>query len=335
MKLESIHRLLYLDALSIPEAMATPYKEIQIIAWALFGLLFVFALIRQTAFTATSKQGANFGKTIKTALFISIGLALYQHIFLKIVALADAIGMSLCEVSKIHKLISFISKESYTYVEVAAGGGRLGKAIGTINALANLVNPKILILGFLSVAVSIAEVAFLAVRYALLSVLYVFGPLAFVGYVFEPTKIILKGWFVGMLQVSFWIVFLRILESVMVAFNIESLVHSGQLGDIISWTIVCTVFLGLIILTPMITGKILSGQNLGEVGSLAVAAATVIPAKYAAATHIAATFAKQTPGAFKSVGKGVGSKIISTGTNAGKKIKSGYKNIQNKLKPRR
>ena len=161
------------DVLNIPEAMELSFATIKAIAWILFSLLFVLAIIRQTVKTSYSDEKTNFSKIIITALLISIGLGWYRHIFMKIVALCEAIGMCLCDTGKIHKLISFVFEESQAYVEGTVGGS-VGKTLGMMNYIGNFFRPKVLILGFLSVCVSIVEPVLLTVRYALLCVLYAF-----------------------------------------------------------------------------------------------------------------------------------------------------------------
>lgn len=270
------------DVLSIPEAVQLPYMIIKSIAYILFPILFVLHVLQwivSSAQTSSSDGISNWYRTIFRAILIFIALAWYRHIFMKIVALSEVIAMSLIDTGKVSELIIFLTKQSESYVEGAIGG-TTGKVLGTIAGIANAFKPKVFLLGFLATAVAIAEPVLLTIRYALLSILYVFGPIAIVGNMFKYTKIILKGWFNNLIQISFWIVILRILESVMLSLQIQSLAQRGSFSDILAWIIICTIFLGLIIMTPILTAKIFSGDNLGEVGSMAAAAATIVTTKY-------------------------------------------------------
>lgn len=290
------------DVLNIPAAVSLPFAVVKSIAYILLPILFVLHVLQWTIYASqTNAQpsgGSNWYRTIFRVMLIFVALAWYRHIFMKIVALSETIAMTLAQYSDISELIMLITKQSESYVENAIGG-TTGKVLGSIAGIANILRPKVFMLAFLATAVSIAEPILLTIRYVLLSILYVFGPLAIVGNMFRYTKVLLRGWFTNLLQISFWIVMLRILEAVMLTLQIESLAKQGHFTDIIAWTIICTIFLGLIILTPIITAKILSGENLGEVGSIAVAAVTAITSKYAAPVVKVAKGIKNTGAAVK------------------------------------
>jgi hypothetical protein len=133
--------------------------------------------------------------------------------------------------------------------------------------------------------VLIAEDVFLLLRYALLCILYVLSPLAFVFAVYKPTRKMLGGWFSNVFIISFWIVTMRIVESIIISLNID-FAKAGS-GDIIPITVLNVFFIIMIILVPVISSKIFSNEHLGTVGSLALGAATAIGANISKASSTA------------------------------------------------
>ncbi|MDD5688534.1 MAG: hypothetical protein PHE88_11965 [Elusimicrobia bacterium] len=277
----------YCEVLSIPEAVMPAYLCIKTIAYILFPLMFALHVLDKLTGAIHSPGGdneINWYKTIFRAILVFVALAWYRHIFMKILALCEAIGMSLCDMSKFSSLIDFITTQSYSYIKGTVGDSATGKVLGGINATLAILQPKILILSILYILVGIIESIFLSVRYLLLAILYVFGPFAIVLNLFRYTKVILKGWLVAVFQISAWIIILRILQATMVSLQIENWAYQqGQtMKDMLPWITVCLIYVALVVLVPMITAKIISGENLGEIGSLAIGAATMLVTRYSA-----------------------------------------------------
>ena len=72
---------------------------------------------------------------------------------------------------------------------------------------------------------SIAEMIFNLFRYALLSCLYVIGPIAFALAVFPLTRKMVKGWFINVFQIAFWIITLRILQAAMLLLGFNTIIE--------------------------------------------------------------------------------------------------------------
>jgi hypothetical protein len=183
--------------------------------------------------------------------------------------------MSVADNKQIYDLINFIADQSFSYVDAATGGGLVGKTVASLGTITALLSPKILVMGILTVLFKIVEPTLLFIRYALLSFLYIFGPLAFVSAIFPPTRRMLKGWFINLFQISFWIVTLRILELILVSLQLQDFVAKGYLLDVFPWAVICFTFVVFIVATPFITAKVLSGENLGATASMIVGAVAV------------------------------------------------------------
>lgn len=328
------------DVLSITDVFKLPYDMIKGISFALFPFLFAAAVL-DLNIKAAAGQEADYKKLIKTVILVLCGLILYNHIFEKIIAICEVIAMSITDNVSIAKAIEFIGAESYAQVDARTGGGVLGKSVAAYNAISNLLTPKVFVLGFLSSVSMALEPIFLLVRYAFLGVLYLVGPLAFIGAIFGPTKSMLKGWFTSLFQISFWIITLRILETIIVSLELESWAQNGTIIDIIPWIAITATLIIFIVLTPIITSKILSGENLGAVASTMLAAGTLIAGHSgAAAAFVRSGKLGQMGQAIKNSSTGqAAASVVSGATNVVKsrfkKSSSDKSNTNSKEKPRR
>lgn len=274
----------YFDVMSIPDAMADPYAAMFALAWILLPGVFMLATVAsQAGGLATPDGNINWKGFFVNLIFCVVGLTLSKFIFLKIVALSEVIA-SLTISSD--ELLSFTAGLITKNQDLAFSGG-IVSFFKSIN--------KMWVLGVTGSVIMMAEICFLFLRYALLSILYVISPLCFILAIFKPTRSALKGWFSNVFQISFWIVFLRISERVILSLNLN--LAAKEVG-ILETSLINVFYIGVIILTPVITSKILSGEHLGTVGSLAMAAGTATLSKMGkAGSHIGAGAKKAKSGA--------------------------------------
>jgi len=252
---------IYFDVLAIPDSMYTYTTIMKGISYALIPLLFICGIVMEQAKILRDEK-PEFLKLILTTFFTVLALYYaYDWLFLKIVAICEAVGMSLFSVDDWSKLDKML--------DMANSGGEI--SVMKLN-MAHLIS-SIFVFG-----ATIAESVFELIRYSLLSFLYVVGPLAFVFGIFPHTRSMLKGWFINVFQISFWIITLRALEATMLSLKVETAVANGANNDAI-W-ILSGMFVVLVILTPIITSKIVSSGNIVCVVSLAMAMATSFVTKY-------------------------------------------------------
>ena len=122
-----------------------------------------------------------------------------------------------------------------------------------------------------------------------LSLLYAFGPLALACAVNEKTLQVTRGWLVNTFQVAFWSFFLRLAVRVWLTLApMSGSTGAGMADDYIGILTVNVTFLILILGTPILTARLLSGENIAAFGEAAMGAVqtVVVARKLGAATFL-------------------------------------------------
>jgi len=248
------------EVMSIPDTMLTYTTITKAVAFALIPVLFIAGIVIEQAKVIKGEK-PEYLKLIFNTLAITIALTgLYTWLFMKIIAICEAAAMSIFDYGDWYEFKSLLSSVKQDK----------GVSLFSIKIM-ELISSSFII--FATVAESVFEIT----RYSMLCVMYVVGPLAFVAGIFPATRSMLKGWFVNVFQISFWIVTLRILEATMLSLKLENQISGGEPLSLI---MVTALFMALIAMTPLITAKLLSGNNLGVIGSTAMTIAGATAIKY-------------------------------------------------------
>lgn len=251
------------NTLDIPEQMRTYTVVVTGFAWALAPFLFVSQVIAEQT-KIIKDERPEFAKVIVNTVIVAFTTYfLYRWIFMKIVVICEAIAIGIFNENDWSEFVKNIA---------SSPSGQL--------SLTNL-NVTTALTAFFSAAIEIIETVFLKVRYILLCLLYVTGPLFFVFGINGSTRSFMKNWFVNLIQVSFWVVVFKIMQGTLMIVNISS-------GDpsIADPLINGVIIVACSIMVPSITAAFLSSANLGLVGSAVTAAATGIAMKYGGGTAL-------------------------------------------------
>ena len=259
----SISELAFLDPLTIPDTLGGYTSIMKIIAYAVFTGLFIMALLNEQV--KGINEEPEYGKVIKRAVLVMCGMALYRLLFMKIVALNQIIGMSLCSMEDYSKFQAMLA----AFGTKASSGTFVTMGVNNFFA------------GMFTLAAILGESIFGIIRYFFLAILYIIGPLAIVSAMLPATAGIMKGWFKKVLQVSFWIVIIRATEAIMLSLRMEqALTGSSSSMD---FMIVSGVLVVMIFLTPTLSEAVLSDGNIGAVLGAGMAFATIWSARAAMA----------------------------------------------------
>ena len=277
------------DVLAIPDNMQT-YEVIMMgISVAVFAFLFTLSILTENV-NAVSGEKPNYRKLIWRAILIICSLAIYRHIFIKTVAICEAIAMSLFSLEDFYAFKTLLASQ-YDKIPTTV----LTTSIQ--NIIASL---------FVYIAITIESVLQLF-RYMLLSALYIIGPLALTMNLWKPTSSITRGWFLTLLQLSFWIITLRVLEATMLSLNVTSIISNGGTAE---YVLMSALVITLVAMTPSITASLITGSHISMVGGIAMASFAAVSTKWGGhAANISKLIGKSTmsSGGSKTGGSGGGS----------------------------
>jgi hypothetical protein len=277
----------FVDPLSMPQTTLGVYAGVaKSIAYILFGGFFTFAIITKQIKLIAGKD-VDLKETLWKAGLIMVGLVLYNYIFLKIIAMNEVISMSLIDLEDFGKFTTVL-KNQLTDSSISLINFNVGNAIATM---------------FLFIS-TIAEEILLHLRYVILAILYIIGPLALVAGILPSTVALTKGWFKTLLQVSFWIIILRIIQTTMLSINIEQAL--GGNSSFLEYGFVAVLLTIMTFMVPIISEKLLSGANMGMMAGVAMGAMAGIGGKLMSTSGGKAVTGKitdtllKTPGAAKA-----------------------------------
>jgi hypothetical protein len=262
------------DVMDIPKTMDNYLGVVWIVANPITLLIFAAAIANELHNAAEGQQ-PDYRGVIWTTVLVVFANLIYRVWFMKIVSLCEHIGMSILTYQDWVTLKTIMSQKQ--------------QEIGVVGLFSIDVSGLLLDIA-LTIAI-ITEEVFNLVRFMFLSVLYLIGPIVVASAIYKPIRLLFKGWILSVVQVSFWIVVLRIFQAAILSFNVSQLISDGNLAVT---TIVTLTFILACFLAPAFTSKLFSGQNIGLLGSTVIAGMSFITTKIATAKWIPTADGKKT-----------------------------------------
>lgn len=110
-----------------------------------------------------------------------------------------------------------------------------------------------------------------------LSLLWAFGPIAIVCGISEQTASVTRGWIANSFQVAFWSFFLRLVVRVWLTLNpMAGAIGAGLANDFLGILTVNVSFLIMVLGTPILAARLLSGESIASFGEAALGAVEAI-----------------------------------------------------------
>ncbi|MDE1976886.1 MAG: hypothetical protein KGL04_04480 [Elusimicrobia bacterium] len=125
----------------------------------------------------------------------------------------------------------------------------------------------------------VAKEAVVMIQACLLSVLFAFGPIAVVCGLGDKTRGVLRGWIVNTIQVGLWSFFLRLAVRVWLTLAPQTLNAGGVADDFLGIFTVNVCFLLMVLGTPILASRLISGEGLAIFGEAALAAVEAVMVK--------------------------------------------------------
>jgi len=268
---------LLLDITQIPTQLSGLAAVSKTLAVAGLGFLIPFTILEMNVRSLQSKEFPSYSGLMTRVLVASMCLIGYKGLFGFILKLSQVMSFAILSEDQWGNFLAQSLKGSdSTYPTLMI----LIKNVASIQGM---------LLFLSSLLTMIVREVVVMLQACFLSLLYAFGPLALACAVNEKTLQVTRGWLVNTFQVAFWSFFLRLTVRVWLTLApMSGATGAGMADDYIGVLTVNVTFLILILGTPILTARLLSGENISAFGEAAMGAVStvMVARKMGAATFI-------------------------------------------------
>jgi hypothetical protein len=280
-------QFLFTNALQIPNLFASPYETTIRIAFVLFSLMLVVAILHEN-FQAVRGQSDYAGLFVRVMLVVGL-LVLYERFFTWIVYGMDLLAKAILPEEEFNEVIRAVFREI---------GEK--KDFGVLKFFS-----VITVLNFITYSVALALLGVITwLRFVFLALLFVVGPILIAIGGYRTTSQGLGFWLRSTIAVSSWTVVLSVLMKVISTMNITSIYLPRETNSAAVFA-ANILFILLFISVPLIAHQITSGGTLSGLGSAVLGIGTAFVTR----TIIANAFRRPGgwPGTVTTQGGGGGS----------------------------
>ena len=256
---------LLLDITQIPSKLAGLAAVSKTLAVAGLGFLIPFTILEMNVRSLQRKEFPSYSGLMTRVLVASMCLIAYKGLFGFILKLSQVMSFAVLSEQQWGDFLAQSLKGSdSTYPTLMI-------------LLKNVASIQGLLLFLSSLLTMIVREVVVMLQACFLSLLYAFGPLALACAVNERTLQVTRGWLVNTFQVAFWSFFLRLAVRVWLTLApMSGSTGAGMADDYIGVLTVNVTFLILILGTPILTARLLSGENLAAFGEAAMGAVQTV-----------------------------------------------------------
>jgi hypothetical protein len=254
-----------LDITQIPSQLGGLAGLTSAIAVAFLAFLIPVTILELNVSGLQAKEYPDYSGLFMRVLVAVTALLGYRSLFGFILNVAQTMGFAV------------LSEDQWGSFLVQSFHG-VGTGVPTLNILMHPVSSFQEILLFLSslIAVTSRDVIIM-LQGCFLSLLFAFGPIAIVFSINKRTAQMAQGWLTNTVQVAFWSFFLRLVVRVWLTLNpMATTSGTGAANDYLGILTVNISFLTMVLGTPMLTARLLSGDNIAMFGEAALGAVQTI-----------------------------------------------------------
>lgn len=268
---------LLLDITLIPTKLAGLATVSKTLAVAALGFLIPFTILEMNVRSLQRKEFPSYSGLMTRVLVACMCLIAYKGLFGFILKLSQVMSFAILSEDQWGNFLAQSLKGSdSTYPTLMI-------------LLKNVASIQGLLLFLSSLLTMVVREVVVMLQVCFLSLLYAFGPLALACAVNEKTLQVTRGWITNTFQVAFWSFFLRLAVRVWLTLApMSGSTGAGMADDYVGVLTVNVTFLILILGTPMLTARLLSGENIASMGEAAMGAVStvMVARKMGAATSI-------------------------------------------------
>jgi hypothetical protein len=250
---------LLLDISVIPDRLSGIHSITQAMAYAMLAFLIPFTIVEMNVRSFQAKEMPSYSGLFTRVFTVIVCLFCYKRLF----------GFIL----KVSQVMSFaiLSEQQWgNFLSTALKGS--DSSFPTLSILFHSVTSIQQVVLFLSslVAVTVRDVVVM-LQGCFLSLLFAFGPIAIVLAINQKSSQVARGWLANSFQVAFWSFFLRLVVRVWLALGpIAANSGHGAADDYLGMLTVNVTFTLMVLGTPIVAARLLSGENLAAFGAAAL-----------------------------------------------------------------
>lgn len=254
-----------LDITQIPLKLAGLAAVSKMLAVAGLGFLIPFTIVEMNVRALQRKEFPSYSGLMVRVMAAVICLISYQALFGFVLKLSQTMSFAILSENDWGNFLTESLKGSdSTYPTLAI----LFKNVASIQGM---------LLFLSSLLTMIVHEVVVMLQACFLSLLYAFGPLALACAVNEKTLQVTRGWFTNTFQVAFWSFFLRLTVRVWLTLApMSGATGAGFADDYAGILTVNLTFLILILGTPMLTARLMSGENITAFAEAAMGAVSTV-----------------------------------------------------------
>ncbi len=256
---------IFTDALQIPSLFSELYVSAQHIAFLLVLPMLVIAILHENIVQMEVKSNYT-GLFVRVLMIIGL-LIIYDRFFTLVTYGTDLLGKTIMPEGEFEAVLDTIFKEV-----------KENKDFGVFNLLKGALINGVTYITYIMTLVAYTVLIWL--RFMLLSLLYVAGPILIAFGIYRQTASALGAWFRSLFQVSSWVVTLSLLVRISSYMNLTSIYNIDNVNAI-SVITANVLFVMLFIFTPAITSSLISDGNIGTIGSTMIGITTATTLKLA------------------------------------------------------
>ncbi len=251
---------LFTDVLQIPTLFEGLHASVQQIAFLLVLPILIMAVLHENLIQMEG-EGNYAGLFVRVLVVLGL-LILYKSFFIMITHGMDLLSKTIMPDQEFNHVVKTI------FTEI-----QKNKDFGVFNffkaALINTISYSTYLLTY------IAYTILIWLRFMLLSVLYVAGPILIVFGIFPKTAGALHSWLKSLIQISAWIVTLSLLVRTASYMDLMS-IYSLDNVNTVSIVTANVLFVLLFVFTPAITSALISEGSIGNIGSTMIGIGTSV-----------------------------------------------------------
>jgi hypothetical protein len=253
---------IFVNPLQIPSLFETPYHIMLRIGLLLFSTFFVVAILHENL-QALKNNSDYTGFFVRTLLVIGL-LILYDRLFVWVVYGMDLASDAILPHQEFQQVADAFLNQPFNWKHPWKFASDF--TVTLVNYITYLF--AAMILG-----------ALLYVRFALLALLYVIGPMVAGIGIYKGTSQGLSAWTRSLVAVSSWKLLLAVLMKVVSTMNLVG-VYAGERTNLLSVLVANTTFIVLFVMVPVVANQFISGGSLSSVGSVTLGAMTAVVNRY-------------------------------------------------------